>query len=319
MVALGRVPEREWCDHPELSEFGNLYGEDARFDWREMPDNFESVSWNLQSFDTDDFIAAGLVEPEGYSEAVHSVLHGEIWNAKLTLDIFESLPDHQEGESENAELTMDYQKAKKIVENACQVEKLYKETNSLFDVCLERAWAEIFIKIQSEDLIVEGVDFARWERLFDDEMYEEAGEFLRVPPQAFRISHDFRKNSTFLGSTEYVATRVRPLDLIPLVQNAFARGTEVSARSFGGILMLQSAPQGNNYSRKRRRGAPHATNWNILKEYLATLNATGKLPAMKDSCIQEVIIYSEKHLGRKVGRTSVQRNLKAQLDSFYAR
>ncbi|MCA0922314.1 hypothetical protein [Pseudooceanicola nanhaiensis] len=88
-VAFGRVPAVAWEDGPELDEDGNLYGQDLRFSWREMPDNFEDSEFEFEFFEEAEFEAAGLEMPDGYIEAASSVLFGAIADAQSTVKVHE--------------------------------------------------------------------------------------------------------------------------------------------------------------------------------------------------------------------------------------
>ena len=67
-VALGRVPVKWEVSHPPKDADGEyIFGLDSRFDWREMPDNFEPSQYYIRThYDEPEFTYAGLDMPEDY-------------------------------------------------------------------------------------------------------------------------------------------------------------------------------------------------------------------------------------------------------------
>lgn len=321
-VAFGTVPEIDWYDIPVPDEVGRPVGIDRRFHWKEMPDNFTNNMIEFEFYEPEDFLAAGIEIPIGYAEAAVSVLYGEINDAYHTIKFHEKYHERIDWEAEEKVERMNaYTEAKKIISNAGQTEILFEKTNALFDVHLEKVWARIFSSIHAEDLVVEGLDFLRWEELSDAGEYHDAAEFKSIPSEAFRLNHDFKQDEVSFDDRLYVATRVNVDQLIEVFSGSFLAGQPSSAREFGHALIVEGDfPRvSNKSSSKPRRGAPHALDWAKMEARLRSMAETDALPIKKDACIYELIEFADTHLGRKVGRTTVQTRLKSVLNEIYAR
>ncbi|NRB20139.1 MAG: hypothetical protein HRU33_22005 [Rhodobacteraceae bacterium] len=321
-LAFGKVPEIVWYDTPVPNEVGEPIGIDSRFHWKEMPDNFENMMIEFRFFELEDFAAAGIEVPRNYAEAATSILWGVIDDAYLTVKLHDEYFAGIEWDpKEREEKLLEYKEAKVRIRDSGPLEVLLEETNSLFDVHLEKVWARLFSGIHSGELPIEGLDMERWENLSEEGQYQEAGEFTTVPAGAFRITHKFRQDEVSFKGKRYVSTRVRVSDLLALAGSNFQSGTNVNAREFGHALILETdvLAVSNPSLTRPRRGAPYAVDWSNMEARLREMNERGALPTKKDACIQELIDYAGKRLGRRVGRTTVQTRLRAVLTELYAR
>ncbi len=321
-LAFGKVPEVIWYDTPIPDERGSPVGIDARFYWKEMPDNFENNLISFDFYEPEDFAAAGLDMPKGYGEAASSILWGQIWDAYHTLKFHEEYFDRIDWEPlERTTQLNKYKAAKKVVSEAGPKEILFEETNALFEIHLEKVWGQLFSGIHSGDLVIEAVHLERWDALSAADEYEKAGEFEKVPAEAFRLAHDFKQDELTFGQRTFVATRVNTQQLITFWGSRFQMGESLTARSFGHALVLEDGTLDSVGSTpsKRSRGAPFALDWKKMEARLEEMHQLGSLPSKKDACIQELIEHAQKVLGRRVGRTTVQTRLKHSLDRHYAR
>ncbi|MEQ9695940.1 hypothetical protein [Shimia sp. SDUM112013] len=321
-IAFGKAPEVEWFGVPVPDENGRLVGVESRFHWQGMPDNFENDTFDFDFFDPEDFSAVGIDMPENYIHAASSILWGEIHDAYSEVEFHNKYFDRLDFElADKEEQLRKFEKAKAVIRDAGPLEVLFEKTNALFEVHLERVWAQLFSRIHSGDIVVEAVHFERWDELAEADRYELAGEFTKVPKEAFRVAHDFKQDEVFFDGKTYVATRVRVEQLLDFAGNHFQLGETLTAKSFGHLLILDSDASLGKFlgSTRRPRGAPPALDWATMEAQLEKMHKLGSMPMKKEACIQELMEYAHKKLGRRVGRSSVQRRLKNTLDRYYTR
>lgn len=318
-LAFGQIPEAQWYDLPVPDEEGNLVGIDQRFHWKLMPDNFVNKQTEFEFFQEEDFSVAGLSMPKGYFEAASSILWGEIAEAKHEAEFFEEYAHKLKENLENYdELHNKYKAAKLKLENAKSQIQLFKDANAQFEVHLEKTWAHVFQGIHTGALKVQAIDLQNWERLSDEDLYREAGEFVDVPAEAFRLNHNFYNDEVNLNGREYAATRLNVEELIDFWGARFSKGTDVEASEYGhAVLVRNDGPARALRVLPRRRGAPQKINWDLLREQFEEMKQSGRLPQKKEACIQYLIEFAEKTLGSTVGRSTVQLQLRHEFDEYY--
>lgn len=323
LLAFGKVPEAEYLEDSKFDDMGRAIGTDRRFHWAAMPDNFETSWPPFDVYDPDDFRAAGIDMPEGYMQAAISIVFGDIADAYRTVEYYEHHREIKKRYDTGIfdDLDENHKAAKEIIKNAGPVEILYEETQKKFDMYLDTIWAKVFSAIQTGAITVEAVDTEKWNRTVESEGYENAGVFVPVPPQAFMLKHDYSQSAVSFDGVEFAATRVRVGQVADFLQTPFTAGEEISARLFGQTVFVNADSRGIALepAKKRKRGAPPAVDWDRMAQKLRELEQDGTLPEKKEACIQELIDYSERVLGRRVGRTTVQSSMREHLDRLYAR
>ena len=313
-LALGRVLEISWSNEPLPDENGKDMGVDYRFDWREMPDNFEPIHWGYEIFDKAEFELLGIQYPKGYTEASESILFGEICDAQVTSSVSKKFKIVNFPEELRDEVRAKRELANAVLKKSEKVIQLYEETNEKFEVHLEKAWARLFDEIQKKSLEVCALDEAKWQSLADDDRYEDAAKFVKVPPEAVRLGFNFRQNQISFNGTDYVATRVSTDRIVALFISLMASTKPVTSEMFGQTIIVRGAVT----VPKPRKGAPHAVDWGRVREHLKAMEHKGGVPGKKEACIQELIDFTRASLGRKVGRTTIQNRLKPELNKIYA-
>lgn len=282
-----------------------------------MPDNFRGYEERYYRFELEEFKFVGLSMPRGYLDAADRITFGDIGSARIVLDHENQYAgfDLRYDPETKKEIDDRVREAKRLLhENSATID-MFNQANEQFEIVLERAWAKIFSLIQADGLTVEAVNLERWERLYEADDAQQAGEFERLPPKAFRLGHDYRTNEVFFQNSEYVLTRVNTNELLGLVKQSIPTSPSVSTRSFGRNL----AVDGPSVARRKRRGAPHIVDWGPAKERLDIMVSTGSLPEKKEACIQELIEFVRSYSGKTVGRTTVQNQLAIELAGAYAR
>lgn len=318
-LTLGRVPEINWSNEPIKvgTPFGSRYeGVDDRFDWRGLPDNSEPSHYGFEILDEEDFYFLNIPYPKGYVEAAESVLFGDISDAKLTVKMWgkDRISNYEKETQE--ELIQKVIHAKSFLKEQDESIRLYKKTHKDLEVFFERSWAIIFDKIQSEQITVFGIDETVWDELAEKGEYEKAAETLEIPKEAVRLGHDYRQNQFSYSGQTFIAARVSTKSIVDIFLNAASLTKLNEVEKWGQFISLRD--DSGIQSQQLRRGTRSKIDWQALREFLAANNQKGLIPEKKEACIAEVIEFAQNKLKRKVGRSTVQRQLKPELDKLYA-
>ena len=313
-LALGRVPETSWSKGTHEHENGVEKYIEYRFDWREMPDNFEPNHWGCEIFEKAEFDLLGVPYPDGYMEAAERILFGDISDARTTVEVserfhIESFP--QEYSEKGIAVIL---QAKAVLELSKEAVSLYAATNENFEVHLERAWALLYSEIQKGALEVTALDEAKWEAAVKDGNHEAAAEFIRVPSESMRLGYNFRQNQILFKGVQYVSARVTTNSIVDLITSLEKSLMPVNGEMFGQSILVRGAVT----VPKRRRGAPDAIDWEQVKLKLEDMKLQGRIPQKKEACIHELLEFTEKSLGRRVARSTIQARLDLELNEIYA-
>ena len=159
------------------------------------------------------------------------------------------------------------------------------------------------------------IDLERWESLVDDGKYEEAAKFEKMAPSSFALNFDWTQNKFEVRDRKFAALRVRTDEILKHRNFLLPKGKATTLERFGAFFATKGA---DKPVPKQRRGRPHEVNWDVLKNHLTHIIQGDFIPVTKESCIYELIAYAEKQLGKSPSRSSVQRNLNAELSLIYA-
>lgn len=312
-IALGQVPQAQYHLESSIDETS-----DYRFYWREMPDNFEPDQVRV-FFDKLEFETFGILVKDEYfgaaekcfGEYVHSFPDKIAeYGAKKpefiensdgdAFDIWQKLSDSYRDK------LLDLRPLQKIVD----------DTEAQFNPYFEIAWAKLFQLLFSGEIIIEAICYADWELLADNDEYEAAASFVKVDGTKFGLSFDWSQNKLQDGETEYVALRVRTVDILRNRSLLLQKGVVTSVIRFGSYYETtdSAAPKS-----RRKRGRPNSVDWDILKNHLNTLVQESRVPDGKENCIYELIAFAEREFGKTLGRSTVQRHLRAEMDAIFAR
>lgn len=313
-LGLGVVPDFVSSKHPVPDENGIEKYVDNRFNWYEMPDNFEPNHWGYELFESADFEFAGIPYPEGYTEISERILFGDISNARTTVELSERYQMVDLDDEYREKNLQKVERAKTVLELSEEAINLYAATNEKFEVHFERAWSLLFAEIQKGTLEVTALNEAKWEAAVEDDNYEAAAEFIRVPSEAVRLGYDFRQNQILFEGVQYVSARVATHNIVELITSIETSMKPVNGEMFGQSIIVRGAV---NVS-KPRRGAPYAIDWPQVKSKLENMKLQGDIPIKKEACIQELMEFTENILGRRVARSTVQTRLRLELDEIYA-
>jgi hypothetical protein len=308
-ISLGRVPEANI-----ILEDKTYDPVESRFYWRDMPDNFEPVEY-YPWYDRREFQSLGIPIREDYFQAA------EICTTEGVFDLPDRIRQYQErgpllienddGEpfdltekmiSDMSESVARYGKEREIVQ----------EVEAEFGRFLDLGWALVFQWIQREQINLEGIDLGRWEKLADEGKYQEAARFDVVPPSQVGLSTNWKANELATPAKQFVSLRVQSSILANLLDDARLAWSVETVQRFGGFYRLQD-PALSPPSRRRSR----SVRWDRIKSHLLRLELEGRCPQNKESCIFELIAFSEAELAVKISRTSVQRHLGKELRRIY--
>ena len=310
-VAVGRVPQAQWDVDGKSDE-----PVEHRFYWQEMPDNFEPTlvyPW----FDRGEFDYLGIPIVEDYFSAAQKCYGEFVHDLPSRIAEYESKEDSvqvgKDGTARNLYqgLADDYrQKLKELL----PLQEIVDRTESHFWRFYEIAWAKLFQLLAAGDIECSGIDLERWDRLLDDEKYEEAGHFQQLAPSLIPINFNWKQNQIDATDWKWASLRIKTADIIKHRASLLRLGQVAGVERLGAGFVLkhsESAPA------RRRRGRPQEVNWEELKQHLGRLMENGALPQTKESCIYSLIAFSEKALGKSPSRSSVQRNLDHELRLIY--
>ncbi|WP_299919698.1 hypothetical protein [uncultured Roseobacter sp.] len=192
--------------------------------------------------------------------------------------------------------------------------KLVKAVNADFAPFFDAAWARIFSAVVDGSLEIEGIDFERWVNLKEQQRYEDAGKFQLLPPAALTLTTDWKSNSVLYEYRDFVSLRCGTDAIAEMIAPKLMQTRPVEARMCGGFLWSSELTR----TPKTKRGRAPALDWSVLRDRLVQQGQAGLLPASKESCIYELIVFAEDELGKSVGRTTVQERLKSELKVFYS-
>lgn len=318
-LTLGRVPEIDWSNEP--IEVGTSFGSrsegiDYRFDWRELPDNSEPSHYGFEILEEEDFYFLNIPYPKGYVEAAESFLFGDIAEAKRRVEMCNNDTFSRYEKQVQEKLIESAVFAKSFLKEQDEAIRLYEKTHKDLEVFFERSWAILFDKIQSEQIIVSGIDETVWDELAEKGEYEKAAETLIIPKEAVRLRHDYRQNQLSYKNQNFIAARVSTKSIMDIFLT-FASSKKLNeVEQWGQFISLRD--DSGIQSQQLRRGTRSKIDWQVLREFLAANNQKGLIPEKKEACIAEVIEFAQNKLKRKVGRSTVQRQLKSELDKLYA-
>lgn len=313
-LALGRPPERQQSYYPPMDREGNyIFDVDARFYWRDMPDNFEpSSQYAYEYFDQDEFELCGIDAPTNYFETAESFHFGEISDAIMSIETTKNPFLADIGSEVRAEMEERAALARKFLERSKGEIREFHETNAKFKRFIEAAWAKLFEAIQRELVEVEAINFDSWENLANDGEYERAAQFEKLAPEAIKIGHDYTQNTLEFGSKNFVATRVKTDPIEKLFETCISMQKIGTARRIGQTIISATGDQRS----RPKRGASEAVDWEQVREHIVKLAQADQLPRKKEACIQLAIEFCQRKFARRVGRSTVQSQLKPLLQSL---
>lgn len=315
-LAIGEVPEAEW-QIPELSSQSGTYAAEVeyRFAWEFMPGNFQPQN-ELAWFERDNFDFTGVPLRRGYTKAAEicAVNHLE-WREKEVEKLRGAspflVPDHEGKKHDLNALVI--KEHRSLLRQFAEELKLVKDVNADFAPFFDAAWARIFSAFVDGSLEIEGIDFERWVELKERQRYEDAGRFQSLPAAALTLNVDWKSNATLHEYRDFVSLRCRTDEIAEMIAPKLMQSRPVEARKCGGFLWSSELA----HTQKAKRGRAPALDWSVLRDRLVQQGQAGLLPASKESCIYDLIVFAEEELGKSVGRTTVQERLKSELKAFY--
>lgn len=189
------------------------------------------------------------------------------------------------------------------------------EVEEQFRSPYEVAWAKLFQLLARGEIECTAIDLKRWESLADDGKYEEAARFEQIAPSSFALNFDWTKNRFEVRGRKFAALRVRTDEILKHRNFLLPKGKATTLERFGAYFATKGV---DKPLPRQRRGRPHEVNWDELKSHLSKIIQGTSIPVTKESCIYELIAYAEKQFGKSPSRSSVQRNLNAELSLIYA-
>ena len=287
---------------------------DARFYWREMPDNFEP-SEVFPWFDRNEFLSLGIDVPEDYFRAAEIYWEEGLSDLPSRIEEYEARTEVIiEGENgENFSLWKKMAEDYRATLQKFSAEKtIFEDVEKQFDRFLEVGWSKLFQLVHAGEVTIQAIELARWERLVDEDDYEAAASFENLQLDDVKLSFDWRNNRTDIASREYVATRVTTAEIVSRLNDLIPNWVDIPTQRFGAFHRVY-ATQKSVF----KRGRPPVVDWEMVRAKLQTMHAHNALPDNKESCIFHLVAYCEKDLGRKVSRSSVQRHIGEELKKFY--
>lgn len=136
--------------------------------------------------------------------------------------------------------------------------------------------------------------------------------FQAVDPIALRINDDWRIDRLHVDGRPFVCPRVSTAQICGVLDSTPGNWEVITVQRYGSCYRVSDQPVSS-----RRRGGPRRVEWREVEAELRQLERSNMLPANKESCIFHLISFCEKELGRRVSRSSIQRNLKVQLGRLY--
>jgi len=310
-VAVGRVPQAQWDTDGKSDE-----PVDQRFYWREMPDNFEPA-FIYPWFDRAEFDYLGIPIVEDYFSAAQRCYGEFVHDLPTRIQEYESKEDflyvREDGKTQNLYVSL-ADESRQNLQELLPLQEIVDSTESQFWRFYEIAWAKLFQLLATGQIECSAINKERFERLYDDDRYEEAGQFHNLDSSLIPIGFDWKQNSLETADGGWASLRIRTADIITHRAGLLRLGEAVSVERVGaGFVLVGSKPA----PLRRQRGRPHEVNWEELKLQLGKLIEHGSIPETKESCIYSLIVFAEKTLGRSPSRSSVQRNLNHELRLIY--
>lgn len=311
-IAFGRVPQMQ---HEVARHTDEVI--DYRFDWREMPDNFQP-SFEYPWFDRLEFESLGIPLDEAYFEAAEVCFLEDASKLESRIADYGSkekvLVEQDDGSFFDLYENLAFD-ARQTLDNLRIKLALVKGVEARFKPFRDIACAKLFQLLALEQVKCQAINFARWERLADNEKYQEAAYFEDIPANAFTLGMDWLSNEIVVGGEKYVALRIDTQDILENRSTLLQTGKPLVVQRFGAFYTSNSSGRTNRQAKVGRRAL---IDWLKLKEHLAELVGAGNLPDGKESCIYELISYAERELGKGPSRTAVQSNMGPELDAIYA-
>jgi hypothetical protein len=311
-IAFGRVPLANW-----IEERRNGNHVDYRFDWREMPDNFDH-NFYYQWFEREEFVSLNVPVREEYFEAAEKCSEVDVHRLAKQISEYEAEPPKfvKDDQGQLFDLWKSLADDNRIQLNELgPLQTLVDEVEKEFAVFEELAWARLFPLVHSGAITLEGLDFGRWEKLSGDGEDEKAGEFSQISNAAFRIGHDWSADKVNIGDVDYIAVRINTDDILKHGASLLNEGKPISARSFGQFHLVNDV----HAVPPSRRGRRSSVDWSAMKDELERMASSGGLPDSKEACIYHLIAFGEKRWRKTVSRTAVQRQLGSHLDEHFPR
>lgn len=312
-IAYGRVPQMQY----HLTDMDDEIL-DCRFDWQDMPDNFQPV-FEFPCFDRLEFESLGIPMVDGYSEAAEKCFNENVRDLPRLIEEYEKkddvYADHEDGVDKNfwKEVAADYrQKLEELGPLQALVDQAERKFRTHFDI----ACAKLFQLLASRQITAQAINYPRWEKLADADEHEKAARFECVPAEAFLLSLDWTQNEILIDGVEHVALRIKTQDILDHRSLLLQSGNPITVERFGAFYLSSNL---GRTIRKNKLGRRNVIDWQVLKNHLSELALTRAAPDGKESCIYGLIAYAEKELGKSPSRTAVQRNMGEELDAIYAR
>lgn len=310
-VALGRVPQANWTE--DQITYDRV---ESRFYWYEMPDNLFSYRSDPY-IDRFEFEAFGVPIPSQYYEAINRCFDEDVWGLPARISEYSAKEPMMVDGGNDTEYDfwskiLSDQRA--LLAELAPMKAIVDGVEDRFRVHYDLAWAKLFQLIVQGDIRCSGVDMKRWERLAENDEHELAARFDDIPPSAFTLNHHWKENKLKIEGTDFAGVRIRTGDIIKRRQVLLPVGKLRNLEQMGSFFALTSEGVSETPS---RRGRPRHLNWGLLKEFLGEMMRNKNLPENKESCIYELIIYAERELSKSPSRSSIQRNLKIELNAAY--
>jgi hypothetical protein len=311
-VAFGRVPQMQ--HHSDGSTDDSV---DFRFDWREMPDNFEPhfiYPW----FERPEFESLGIPVTEAYFSAAEKCFSEFVTELPKRIAEYEAkepmLIEREDGS------TIDfYEKSAKEyrlkLAELGPLQSIVDEVEAQFKPYYDVACAKLFQLLALGEIKCQSLNLDRWERVYDDGNFKEAALFEEVPSSAFSLDRDWRTNELELEGERHGALRVATQDILRNRTVLLQSGKPISVERFGAFYISRDTAR---TTRRAKAGRRSVVDWKLLQSRLEEMARSDALPEGKESCIYELIAFAESELGKGPSRTAVQRNLRHQLDALYA-
>lgn len=310
-VAFGRVPQRLYSVNDQLDD-----AVDFRFDWREMPDNFEP-SHDYPWFDRLEFESLGIPVTEDYFKAAEKCYSEDVAQLPKQIAEFEArhelLVEREQGSSQSNYKECANHLRQKLAELG-PLQSLVDKVEADFETHREIACAKLFQLLAAGLVKSQAIDLERWERLADEGEYQMATRFDEVPPNAYSLAHKWMENEIVFDEKQHVALRVKTQDILDHSSNLLQSGRAISVERFGAFYVSSSM---GRTTRQTRRGRRSVVDWPELTAHLSEMALRGDLPDNKENCIYELIAFAERELGKAPSRTSIQRNMGDELDAHY--
>ena len=312
-IAFGRVPQMQ---HESDSYTDEII--DARFYWREMPDNFQP-QFEYPWFDRLEFESLSIPITETYFKAVEECFFESVADLPARIANYEAegsrIVEHKDGTTFdlNGSILAD---ARATFTRLGPMQQVVDQVELLFKPYADVAYAKLFQLLALGQISCESLSLKRWERLYNKGKYQDAARFDKVPVTAISLGLDWAKNEIEINGKQHVALRINTKDILDHRSTLLQSGKSVSVERFGAFYTSSNTGRTNRASKLGRRSV---VDWYLLKTHLSEMASAGNLPEGKESCIYELIAFAERELGRGPSRTAVQRNLGSELDALYAR